>query len=113
MWVLGFLAFPLSTTLAAILNVGILYALLPRKIGAMPLGPLAIYAGKLAVASAAGGGAAWLGSLFLAARLGTSFPATAAIVAACGLAGLAVFFAAARVLGLRETRDFVRRFLRR
>ena len=60
--VLGFLAFPLSTTLAAILNVGLLYALLPRKIGEMPLGPLAAFAGKLAVASAAGGGAAWLGN---------------------------------------------------
>ena len=35
MWVLGYLAFPLSTTLAAILNVGILYALLPRKVGPM------------------------------------------------------------------------------
>jgi putative peptidoglycan lipid II flippase len=113
MWVLGFLAFPLSTTLAAILNVGILYALLPRKIGAMPLGPLASYAGRLAAASAAGGGAAWLGNAVLAARLGTSFFATAASVAACGIGGLAVFFVAARLLGLRETRDFVRRFLRR
>ncbi|NLH75643.1 MAG: murein biosynthesis integral membrane protein MurJ [Acidobacteria bacterium] len=113
MWVLGFLAFPLSTTLAAILNVGILYALLPRKIGAMPLGPLAAYAGRLAAASAAGGGAAWLGNTLLAARLGTSFVATAVSVAACGIAGLAVFFVAARLLGLRETRDFVRRFLRR
>ncbi|MBN2266375.1 MAG: murein biosynthesis integral membrane protein MurJ, partial [Candidatus Aminicenantes bacterium] len=32
MWVLGYLIFPLSTSLAAVLNVGILYALLPRKI---------------------------------------------------------------------------------
>jgi len=113
MWVLGFMAFPLSTTLAAILNVSILYALLPRKLGPMELGPLASYAGRLAAASAAGGGAAWLGNRFLAGALGTSFLATAAGVAACGLAGLGIFFAVSRVLGLTETRDYLRRFLRK
>jgi putative peptidoglycan lipid II flippase len=113
MGVLGFLAFPLSTTLAAILNVGLLYALLPRKIGEMPLGPLAAYAGKLAVASAAGGGAAWLGNRLAGGGLGTSFFATAASVAVCGLLGLAVFFAVSRLLGLTETREYMRRFLRR
>ncbi len=110
---LGFLAFPLSTTLAAILNVGLLYAWLPRKIGEMRFGPLAAYAGKLAVASAAGGGAAWLGNSLLAAGIGTSFLATAASVAGCGVAGLAVFFAASRLLGLAETREYARRFLRK
>jgi putative peptidoglycan lipid II flippase len=110
---LGFLAFPLSTTLAAILNVGILYAFLPRKIGEMPFGPLAAYAGKLAVVSAAGGGAAWLGNRLLAAGIGISFLATAASVAACGAAGLAVFFAASRFIGLTETREYARRFLRK
>jgi len=113
MWVLGFMAFPLSTTLAAILNVGVLYALLPRKVGPMELGPLASYAGRLAAASAAGGGSAWLGNRFLAGALGTSFVATAASVAACGLIGLGVFFAASRLLSLTETRDYLRRFLRR
>jgi putative peptidoglycan lipid II flippase len=113
MGVLGFLAFPLSTTLAAILNVGLLYALLPRKIGEMPLGPLAAYAGKLAVASAAGGGAAWLGNRLAGGALGTSFLATAASVAFCAFVGLAVFFAVSRLLGLTETREYLRRFLRR
>ena len=113
MGLLGFLAFPLSTTLAAMLNVGLLYALLPHKIGPLELGPLAAYAGKLAVASAAGGGAAWLGNLFAGGALGTSFLATAASVAVCGLLGLAVFFAVSRLLGLAETREYARRFLRR
>ncbi len=112
MWVLGYLAFPLSTTLAAVLNVGILYALLPRKVGAMPFGPLAGYAARLAAASAAGGGVAWLGNRLLAGALGTSFPATAASVAVGGLAGLAAFLAVSRLLGLTETRDYLRRFLR-
>jgi putative peptidoglycan lipid II flippase len=113
MWVLGYLAFPLSTALAAILNVGILYALLPRKIGGLESGPLAAYAGKLAVASAAGGGAAWLGSRSMAGTLGTSFWATAVGLLTCGLVGIAVFYVASRFLGLGETRDYLRRFLRR
>jgi putative peptidoglycan lipid II flippase len=113
MWVIGYLAFPLSTALAAVLNVGILYALLPRKLGPMELGPMAGYAGKLALASAAGGGVAWLGYRLLAAETGISFPATAAGLIVAGFAGLAVFFAVSRLLGVTETRDFLRRFLRK
>jgi putative peptidoglycan lipid II flippase len=113
MWVLGFRVFPLSTTLAAVLNVGVLIALLPRKVGRVEFGPLARYAGALAVASAAGGGAAWLGNRAIAGAIGTSFLATTASVIACGLLGLAVFFAGSRLLGLTETRDYLRRFLRR
>src|SRR5512136_3460056 len=100
MWVVGYLAFPLSTSLAAILNVAILYALLPRKIGAMEFRPLATYAAKLAVASAAGGAAAWLLYRLIAGELGTSFLATVAGVVAAGLIGLAVFFAVSAALGL-------------
>jgi len=113
MWVIGYLAFPLSTSLGAVLNVGILYALLPRKVGPLELGPLAGYAAKLAVASAAGGGVAWLGYRLISGKLGISFWPTAAGLALAGLAGLAVFFAVSRLLGLTETREYLRRFLRR
>jgi putative peptidoglycan lipid II flippase len=113
MWVIGYLAFPLSTALAAILNVAILYALLPRKVGPMELGPLAAYAGKLAAASAAGGGVAWLGNRLVAGELGVSFLATVASLGVAGLAGLAVFFAASCLLGIKETSDYLRRFLRK
>jgi putative peptidoglycan lipid II flippase len=113
MWVLGYMAFPLSTTLAALLNVAILYALVPRKIGALEGGPLAAYAAKLVLASAAGGGVAWLANRLVAAELGTSLLATVVGVGLSGLAGLAVFFAASRVIGLSETRDYLRRFLRK
>ena len=113
MWVVGYLAFPLSTSLAAILNVAILYALLPRKIGAMEFGPLAAYAARLAVVSAAGGGAAWLLNRLIAGELGVSFAGTVASLAVSGLVGCAVFYALSLALGLTETRDYLRRFLRR
>ncbi len=113
MRVLGYLAFPLSTSVAAILNVVLLYALLPRKIGPLETGPLAAYAARLAVAAAAGGGAAWLANRLLIARIGVSFLASVGSVAAGGVLGLAAFYAASRLLGITETRDFLRRFLRR
>jgi len=113
MGVVGYLAFPLSTSLAAVLNVAVLYAVLPRKVGALDLGALAAYAVRLAVASAAGGGAAWLAYRLIAAELGVSFLATAAGLVAAGALGLAIFYGASRLLGVKETRDFVRRFLRR
>ena len=73
MGVLGYLAFPLSTSLAAVLNVGILYALLPRKVGPLEGRPLAAYALKLALASAAAGGAAWIASRIAPDGSGVSF----------------------------------------
>ncbi len=113
MWVVGYLAFPLSTSLAAILNVAILYALLPRKIGAMEFGPLAAYAARLALASAAGGGAAWLLNRLIAGEIGVSFAGTVASLAVSGLVGCGVFYALSLALGLTETRDYLRRFLRK
>jgi len=113
MWVIGYLAFPLSTSLAAVLNVGILYALLPRKVGPLETGPLASYAMRLAVASAAGGGVAWLANRLVAGQIGTSFLASVGSVVAGGCLGLAAFFGISRLLGVTETRDFVRRFLRK
>ena len=113
MWVVGYLAFPLSTSLAAILNVVLLYAMLPRKIGPLETGPLAAYALRLAAASAAGGGAAWLVNRLIAGGLGVSFLATVGGIIAAGVIGLAVFFAVSLALGLTETRDYLRRFLRR
>jgi len=76
-------------------------------------GPLARYAVALAFASAAGGGAAWLGNCAIAGAIGMSFLATAASIIACGFLGLGVFYGASRLLGITETRDYLRRFLRR
>ncbi len=113
MGVIGYLAFPLSTSLAAVLNVGLLYALLPRKTGPLDGRRLAAYAGKLAAAAAAGGGAAWVANRLVVGRLGVSFAGSVASLAAGGALGLAVFFAASHLLGLKESGEFLRRFLRR
>ncbi len=113
MWVIGFLAFPLSTTLAAILNVGILVALLPKKTGKIELGPLVRVFGGWTAAAAAGGAFGWWANGLFLDRFGTSFLMTTAGLAVCGFLALAVFFAVSRLLGIRETGDYLKRFLRR
>ncbi len=93
MWVMGFLAFPLSTALAAVLNVALLIFLLPRKIGKTDLRPMGRYFVALAAASAArrGGAAGSPTASFSAGSVLRSSPSLAS-VAVCGLLGLVVFY---------------------
>jgi len=113
MGILGIRAFPLSTTISAFVNAAILYLLLPRQIGKFSSAPLFKFAGMLVLASLPAAFAAWgldrlgfaLGGgsrIVLILRIGIS-----------GLAGLGVFYAACRLIGLREVGDYFRRFLGR
>jgi putative peptidoglycan lipid II flippase len=110
---MGYRAFPLSATVAAVVNILILYFLLPKKIGAMDHKPLLKYSGFLAVASMLGGAAA--GAIFAAVRAaaGAGFLVKLGGVVLAGAAGFAVFYAAARLFGLKEVRDYVRRLIRK
>jgi peptidoglycan biosynthesis protein MviN/MurJ (putative lipid II flippase) len=111
--VLKFMIFPLSTSLAAAVNFWILVKVLPRKIGRVEIGPLGRYTLALTAAALAGGAAGWAGNELFRRGLGSSFLATLVSVVVCGSLGLVVFYGTSRLLGLSETRDFVRRFLRR
>jgi putative peptidoglycan lipid II flippase len=109
---LGLRAFPLSASIAAVVNVLILYLLLPKKIGRFDHRPLLSYTGRLLLASLGGGAAAWgaLGALGVVAE--SSFVAKLAWGIGCGLGGLLVFVSLSRLLGLAEVRAYVKRFLR-
>jgi putative peptidoglycan lipid II flippase len=111
--VMGFMIFPLSTSLAAALNFWLLARALPKKIGRVEMRPLGGYALALIGAALVGGAAAWLGNLAFAGVLGTRFWATLASVAFNGCLGLVVFYGASRLFGIDEARDFLKRFLRR
>jgi putative peptidoglycan lipid II flippase len=111
--VLGFMIFPLSTSLAAALNFGLLVGFLPKKIGRFEMRPLGRYFAALTVASVLGGAAAWLGNEIFVRWLGTGILAALASVVVWGFLGLSVFYAGSRFLGLSESRDYIRRFLRR
>lgn len=109
---LGLKAFPISASIAAVVNVLILYFRLPKKIGAIDHRPLAFYSGRLLLASLAGGAAAWGSFLALGAAAESTFAGKLAGTVGCGLAGLAVFFIVARLIGLAEVRAYAKRFLR-
>jgi putative peptidoglycan lipid II flippase len=109
---LGLRAFPLSASTAAVVNVLILYFLLPKKIGRFDHRPLASYSWRLFLASLSGGAAAWGLFRALGAAATSPFLGKLAGSVGCGLAGLAVFFGASRLLGLADVRSYVKRFLR-
>lgn len=113
MWVMGYKAFPLSTSLAAVLNVAILTFAVRKKTGPIDWRPITRFFVLVSAASAAGGFAAYLVNSAAASRIGTSFMASCANLAVSGTIGLVVFFGAARLLGLREAGAFLKRFLRR
>jgi len=111
--ILGPLAFPLASSIAAVVNIGVLCFFLPKKIGSFSFRPLARFGGLLLLASAAGAGSAWAGSAAIARFVGNSLLIKIGNVAVCGIAGLLVFYVGCSLLGLKEARDFIRRFLRR
>ena len=109
---LGTLAFPLSATIAAVVNVAILYAKLPGKIGAFDSRPLLRYAGSLAFASLSGGAAGWTIFQALGYVLGSGWIGIFIGLAVAVAAGLAFFYLLAVLLGLNDVRAYVRRFLK-
>jgi hypothetical protein len=113
MRVLGVLAFPLSASIAAVVNILILFLLLPRKIGAFPLGGLAAYAARLAVASAVGGAVAFGLFRALVSAAGPAYLVKLAGVVLGGAAGLLVFYTVSRLIGVPEVRMYVGRFLKK
>jgi len=111
--VLGFFIFPLSTSIAEGLNLTLLVRALPKKVGRVDMRPILKYGFTLILGALCGGAAAWAGNAALVHALGTRFWATLGSVVVNGSLGLAVFYAISRLFGITETRDFVRRFLRR
>jgi putative peptidoglycan lipid II flippase len=113
MRVLGFLAFPLSTTIAAVVNIVLLVWLLPRKIGRFALAPVLRFFLALAGASASGGFAGWLLNRFLFGPMGHSFWVRLASVAVSGSAALGIFYALLMAFGVKEAKEYFKRFFRR
>jgi putative peptidoglycan lipid II flippase len=110
---MGFLAFPLSTTIAAILNIAILLVLVPRRIGAVDFRPLGRYFIVLVAGSAAAGLAGWSLDRFLFQPLGASLWVKLASVVVSGGAALLLFYCLCLILRVSEARDYLRRFMKK
>jgi putative peptidoglycan lipid II flippase len=103
MKILGLRGLALATSLAAFLNVGMLYAFLPGRVGRLEVAPLLASLGRTFVATIALAAACWLGMAIARGVFpGTEFAARAAVVLAGLIGGLAALLVAYRLLGHRE-----------
>jgi len=109
----GFLAFPLSATVASVVNILILIRWLPKKIGPVELRSINAYFLKLVGASLIAGAGGILGFKVFSSFLETSFLAVLIISLICGAASLLVFYAGCRLFKIKEVDAFLHRFLRR
>lgn len=110
---IGFLAFPLSASLASVVNIYILIRWLPKKIGPVEFGSINVYFMKLVTASVVAGALGLFSFKALSHFLGASFLAVLLMTIVCGAASLVIFYAGCRLLRMKEIDAFLRRFLRR
>jgi putative peptidoglycan lipid II flippase len=112
--ILGYLGLALGTALAALVNAGVLLVLLRRRLGGLDEGRIAVAFGKIAIASAVMGFAAWSVERALATALPSDWWVLRAIRVFSAIAvSLVVLAGAARALRIREFDDAARRVLQR
>lgn len=113
MRIIGFRAFPLSTTISSFVNLAILFYFLPRKVGKFRLLPLVKYFVLLAIAACAAGLAAMVINNFLTGAIGITFINQLLNLLISGILALAIFYSLCLILGLNETKDYVKRLFKR
>ncbi|HEK86833.1 MAG: murein biosynthesis integral membrane protein MurJ [Candidatus Saccharicenans sp.] len=110
---IGFLAFPLSASLASVVNILVLMRWLPRKIGRLDLRSIYLYFLNLALLSGFAGAAGLLGYKVVLKYLGHSFLAVLGNTIFWGSISLIIFYFGGRLAGIKEVEAFTRRFLKR
>lgn len=109
---LGFQAFPLAISAAALANVSVLIAALPKKIGDCELWPLVKFFMRLVIASAVAGLTGWWLNSILS-RISTAFGFQLLNLMISGCLACLVFYLVGRILGLKEIDDYRRRIFSR
>jgi pilus assembly protein TadC len=91
----------------------LLFLFLPRKIGKFNSGPIIYFFLMLAVASLLGGaGGGFVNSLFLH-RFGGGLLKRLLSVILSGLIGLGLFYFVCSLLGMKEVKEYLKRFSKR
>ena len=111
MRIIGFRAFPLSTTISSLINLLILFHFLPQKIGPFNLKPLGKYFILLVIAACVAGICGMFTNTFLSLQLGVSFLSQVINIVISGMLSLAVFYVVCMIEGLGEVRDYLRRLV--
>jgi len=99
---IGFRTFPLATTIASFINLGILMRMLPRKIGEFQLTLLVDYFTRLVLAAISGGIVGLLLNRVLPGVLGVSFFPQILNIVISGSVALVVCYIVCMLLGVTE-----------
>lgn len=110
---LEFRGIALAASLAAGVNMVILFYLIKNKIGRFDVPLLVSFALRLIVASGIGGIAGLAVNRFLAQFVPDSLAARITLLSIAGVAGLAAFYVGCKILAIREAREFLQRLSRR
>lgn len=112
MRIIGYRAFPLSTTISSFINISILLYFLPRKIGAFNIKPIIKYFVFLVIAACVGGFFGIFINKFLSSSLGISFLFQVLNIIISGIVSLASFYAVCLILGLGEVKNYLKRLIK-
>ncbi len=112
MRVIGFLAFPLTTTISAFINILILFWVLPNKIGTFDIKPMIKYFVILAISAVIGGGLGMILNNFITVQFGVSLLSNVLNIIVCGIVSLTIFYFSCLILGLDEVRGYLMKLVR-
>jgi len=109
---IGFLAFPLTTTISAFINIFILFWVLPGKIGTFDIKPMIKYFILLAIAAVIGGLLGMILNNFIATRFGISLLVRIFNIIVSGTTSIVVFYFTSLILGLSEVKEYLMKLVR-
>jgi len=110
---IGFLAFPLSASVASVVNIWVLIRWLPKKVGTIELGSIYAYFLKLTIVSAIAGGLGFIGFKLTTAHFGYHFFTVLLATIFWGSVSLGLFYFGCRLSGIKEVEAFIQRFLKK
>ncbi|UCG92953.1 MAG: murein biosynthesis integral membrane protein MurJ [candidate division WOR-3 bacterium] len=113
MRIIGYRAFPLSTTISSLVNILLLFHFLTHKIGPFNIKPIAHYYMLLVIAACVGGFFGMLINQFLSSTLGVSFFYQIVTIIVSGFVSFIIFYVVCLVLGIHEVKSYVKRFIKR
>jgi len=108
----GHVGLAVGTSVAALVNFSVLAFAFQRQIGGLLTRELFVSLARIAAASVVMAAVVWVSSRWLEALPAAGVPMFAAKALIPIVAGIAVYFGAARLFGLEEARVLVRRFRR-
>lgn len=110
--IIGYRGLPLATSIAAFVNIFILFYFLPKKIGSFDIKPILKYFGLLVIASVIGGFCGLILNNFLLSQFGHSLLFQIINLLISGIIALVVFYISCSILRIKEVKDYIKRLVR-